>query len=170
MVDQLLGGLFGTQDQDDEPTRRRRAHDFIDRHERGAHDQMSNAEVLQNYRAATAGLSPDDYQRAATDAFRQMSPEQRRELRREMRQRSRDRYGAQDDTPEEMGRAMRQAHEENRGSGGLAGLFGLGGGNDARAGEQQKSGLEGMLDNPLVKVGIAGIAAMAAKKLTEPKG
>ena len=80
MVDQMLGGLFGSQDTDDEPTRRRRAQDFIDRHERGMHHQMSDAEVLQNYRATTAQLSPDEYRQTAKDAMRQMSPEQRREL------------------------------------------------------------------------------------------
>src|SRR4051812_19915312 len=81
MVDQMLGGLFGSQDQDDAPTRQRRVHDFIDRHQRGAHDQMPDAEVLQNYRAATANLSPQEYQQAAAEAMRQMTPEQRRELR-----------------------------------------------------------------------------------------
>ncbi len=30
------------------------------------------------------------------------------------------------------------------------------------------SGLQGVLDNPIVKVAIAGVAAMAAKKLTDP--
>jgi len=32
MVDQFLGGLFGSKDDDDEPTRRKRANDFVDRY------------------------------------------------------------------------------------------------------------------------------------------
>jgi hypothetical protein len=166
MVDQLLGGLFGSNDDEDEPTRRRRARDYVDRYERGAYDQIGDDEVLQNYRAATSQLSPDEYQRAATDAMRQLSPEQRRELRRELKRRSRDRFDAKDDSPEEVARAMQRANQEHEG-GGLAGLFGLGG-SDASGGHSQGGGIGGMLDNPVAKVAMAGVAAMVAKKLTDP--
>ena len=114
MVDQLLGGLFGAKDDDDEPTRRRRARDYVDRYERGAYDQIGDDEVLHNYRTATSHLSPDEYHQAAADAVRQMSPEQRRELRRELKRRSRDRFDAKDDSPEEVARAMQQADQETR--------------------------------------------------------
>lgn len=166
MVDQMLGGLFGSQDQDDEPARRRRAGDFIDRHQRRAHDQMPDAEVLQNYRAATAGLSPEEYQQAAADAFRQMSPEERRELRRYLKRRSNDRINPADDSPEEVAKAMQQANQQQQGDGGLLSHLGLGG--DGGAKMPDTSGLQGVLDNPIVKVAIAGVAAMAAKKLTDP--
>src|SRR3954462_15838172 len=119
MVDQMLGGLFGSQEQDDVPTRQRRAHDFIDRHQRGAHDQMPDAEVLQNYRAATANLSPQEYQQAATDAMHQMTPEQRRELRHYLRHQSNNQINPAGESPEELARAMQQAHQQQQGSGGL---------------------------------------------------
>ena len=171
MVDQFLGGLFGSKDDDDEPTRRKRANDYVDRYERGAYDQMGDDEVLHNYRAATSQLSPDEYQAAATDAVRNMSPEQRRELRRELKHRSNDRFDAKDDSPEEVARAMQQAHQE-QGGGGLAGLFGLGGsngsGSQSQGGQSQGGGIGGMLDNPVAKVAMAGVAAMVAKKLTDP--
>jgi hypothetical protein len=166
MVDQMLGGLFGSQEQDDVPTRQRRAHDFIDRHQRGAHDQMPDAEVLQNYRAATANLSPQEYQQAAADALRQMTPEQRRELRHYLRHRSNDQINPADDSPEEVAKAMQQADQQQKQSGGLLSHFGLGG--DGGAKMPDTSGVQGALDNPLVKVAIAGVAAMAAKKLTDP--
>ena len=166
MVDQLLGGLFGAKDDDDEPTRRRRARDYVDRYERGAYDQIGDDEVLHNYRTATSNLSPDEYQRAAADAVRQLSPEQRRELRRELKRRSRDRFDAKDDSPEEVARAMQRADQEHEG-GGLAGLFGLGG-SDASGSQSQGGGIGGMLDNPIAKVAMAGVAAMVAKKLTDP--
>ena len=166
MVDQLLGGLFGSQDDDDEPTRQRRARDYVDRYERGAYDQIGDDEVLHNYRTATSNLSPDEYQAAAAAAMRNMSPEQRRELRREMKRRSRDRYDAKDDSPEEIARAMQQADQDQE-RGGLAGLFGLGGSDDS-AGQSQGGGIGGMLDNPVAKVAMAGVAAMVAKKLTDP--
>ena len=54
MVDQLLGGLFGAKDDDDEPTRQRRARDYVDRYERGAYDQIGDDEALHNYRTATS--------------------------------------------------------------------------------------------------------------------
>ena len=75
MVDQLLGGLFGSQDDDDEPTRWGRARDFVDRYEqRGAYDQIGDDEVFHNYRAATSRLSPDEYHQAAADAMRPDEP------------------------------------------------------------------------------------------------
>jgi hypothetical protein len=165
MVDQLLGGLFGAQDDDDE-TRRGRARDFADRYERGAYDQLGDDEVIQNYRAAASRLSPEEYQTAVADSLRKMDKEQRRELRREMRRRSRDRYDAADDSPEELAKTMQRADQEEQGGGGLAGLFGLGG--DGRDSGSPGGGLQGVLDNPLAKVAMAGVAAFAAKKLTDP--
>ncbi len=170
MVDKLLGGLFGASQNDDEPAQRQRANDFIDRHQRGAYDQIGDDEALHNYRATTSQLSPDQYQQAATDAFRQMTPEQRRELRHEMKRRSKDRFNPADDSPEEMARTMHQAHQEDSGGGGIAGLFGFGG-NDAdknQKSQPQGGGIGGLFDNPLAKVALAGVAAMAAKKLTDP--
>ena len=167
MVDQLLGGLFGSNEDDDEPTRRGRARDFVDRYERGAYDEIGDDEVIHNYRAAASRLSPDEYQLAAADAMRQLSPEQRRELRRELKRRSRDHFDASDDSPEEIARAMQHADQEEQGGGGLAGLFGLGG-SDPSGNQAQGGGIGGMLDNPVAKVAMAGVAAMVAKKLTDP--
>ena len=174
MVDQLLGGLFGATDQDDEPARRQRARDFVDRYERGAHDQLSDVEVLQNYRAATAGLSPDEYQQVTAEALRQMPKEQRRELKRYMRQQARGRIDLpddDDDSPDMIARVAQQA-EQDKGLGGLLGFLGLG---DDKAApksasqqQQQEGGIDAMIGNPLLKIAVAGIAAMAAKKLTEP--
>jgi hypothetical protein len=169
MVDQLLGGLFGTQDDEDDDRRQRRARDYVDRYERGAFDQMDDDEVLHNYRAAASRLSPDDYETAALDTFRRMSPEERRELRRYLRRRSRDRFDANDDSPEELARAMRRADEEDRPSGGLASLFGLGGDDEPRRQQDGGGSPLGMLDNPLAKVALAGVAAMAAKKFLSPE-
>jgi len=169
MVDQLLGGLFGSNDTDDVETTRKRARDFADRAERNPHDLDPN-EVLQNYQATTSRLSPDQYQRAAEEAFGKMSPEDRRALKREMRQRSRGQgRDDQDDdnSPAALARTAHQAHQENQGSGGLAGLFGFGGG-DNKTVDNAKGGIENVLSNPLAKVAIAGIAAAAAKHLADP--
>src|SRR5918997_3970263 len=80
MVDQLLGGLFGGQDDDDEPVRRQRPTDFIDRYERGRpYDGIGDHEVLQNYQTVAGRLSPQEYEEAAAEAFSRLSPEERRE-------------------------------------------------------------------------------------------
>lgn len=169
MVDQLLSGLFGSNDADDVETQRQRARDFADRAERNPRDLDTN-EVLQNYRATTSRLSPEQYQRAAEEAFSKMSPDERRELKREMRRRARmqnqdDRDD--DDSPTVLAQTAHQAHQQHESGGGLAGLFGLGGGDD-KAPEEAKGGIGGILDNPLAKVAIAGIAAAAAKHLADP--
>lgn len=169
MVDQLLSGLFGSNDDDDVETQRRRARDFADRAERNPRDLDAN-EVLQNYQATTSRLSPEQYQRAAEEAFSKMSPDERRELKREMRRRARmqdQNDGDDDDSPAVLARSAQQAHQEHESGGGLAGLFGLGGSGN-KTDDNAKSGLEGVLDNPLAKVAIAGIAAVAAKHLTDP--
>ena len=174
MVDQLLGGLFGSNDTDDDDARRRRAHDFADRAERNAHDLDPN-EVLQNYQATTSRLSPEQYQRAAEEAFSKMSPEDRRELKREMRKRARqqgqghDRDDDNDDSPAVLAQQAQKAQQEHEGAGGLAGLFGLGG-HDSKPAEtdSNKGGLQDLFDNPLTKVALAGIAAVAAKHLADP--
>jgi hypothetical protein len=166
MVDQSSSSLSGARETSDEPARLGRARDFVDRYERGAYDELDDQEVVQTYRAATTQLSPEEFQRAAAEAFRRMSPEERQELLQELRRRSPERFDAADDSPEEIARTVQRAEQENRG-GGLAGLFGFG---DSAGGERQAQGggLQGMFDNPLVKIGIAGIAAMAAKFLTDP--
>jgi hypothetical protein len=173
MVDRLLGGLFGSQDQDDEPVRRQRANDFIDRYERGATDQMSDAEVLHNYRAATAHLSPDEYRQVTAEALRNMAPEQRRELKRHMRQQARGRINLpddDDDSPEILAHAAYQAEQDHKESGGLLGFLGLGQSDTPTHQSQrpQEGGIDAMIQNPLAKIALAGVAAMAAKKLTEP--
>ena len=167
MVDQLLSGLFGSNDADDAETQRQRARDFADRAERNPRDLDAN-EVLQNYRATTSRLSPEQYQRAAEEAFGRMSPEERKELRREMRRRARMQdQDDDDDSPAVLAQTAQQAHQSHESSGGLAGLFGLGGG-DSHDADTSKGGIGGILDNPLAKVAVAGIAAAAAKHLADP--
>jgi len=61
---------------------------------------------------------------------------------------------------------MQHANQDHEG-GGLAGLFGLGGSN-ASSGQSQSGGIGGMLDNPVAKAAMVDVAAMVAKKLTDP--
>src|SRR5918994_7914148 len=140
VVDQLLGGLFGGQDDEDEPVRRQRASDFIDRYERGRpYDGIDDDEVIQNYRATAGRLSPQEYEEATADAFGRLSREERRELRRRLRQQR----GAQmrdddDDDPRIMAHELSQYRQEGSDDplgglvGGVGGMLGGGGGRQVR--------------------------------------
>src|SRR5918997_5903884 len=153
MVDQLLGGLFGGQDDDDEPVRRQRATDFIDRYERGRpYDGIGDDEVIQNYQTVAGRLSPQEYEEAAADAFGRLSPEERRELRRRMRQqRGAEMRDDDDDDPRLMARELSQYRQQGSddplggllGGGGLGGVLGgmMGGGGGSTPGRGAQGGL-----------------------------
>ena len=176
MVDQLLGGLFGGQDDEDEPVRRQRATDFIDRYERGRpYDGIGDDEVIQNYQMAAGRLSPQEYEEATADAFGRLSREERRELRRRMRQQR----GAQmrdddDDDPRSMARELSQYRQQGSddplgglfGGGSGGGLGGMLGGMMGGGGSPQASGSQGdLLGGPLGKAVLGGVAAFAMKRM-----
>jgi len=165
MVDQLLGGLFGGADDDDDDRRTGRARDFVSRYEQGApHEGYDDDEVIQNYRAMERRMSPQDFEEAASQAFGRMSPEDRRQYRQMMRERSGGRLDPGSDDPRELARASSRYRQED--SGGLLGMFGLGG-DDGKRGDlvSGQAGGGGMLDSPIAKAALAGIGAMAMKKM-----
>jgi len=168
MVDQLLGGLFGGQDDDDDDRRRNRARDFVSRYEQGSpHEGYDDDEVIHNYRTAEQMMSHEDFEEAATGAFGRMSPSDRQQMREMMRQRTGGRYSVDSDDPRELARAAARYRQEDSSGGGLLSMFGLGGGGGggdlmsaARGG-----GGGGMLDSPVAKAALAGIGAMAMRKM-----
>ncbi len=170
MVDQLLGGLFGAQDSDDDEMRRSRAHDFVSRYEQGPPDQgYDDDEVYQNYRAASSRLPQDQYEDAAAEAFNRLSPGERGELMRIIDERSGGRYRADSDDPHDLARAASRFRQEDSGGGDLADLLGFGGSSsgaggllDAVRGDRDGGG---MLNSPIAKAALAGVAAMAMKKM-----
>lgn len=107
------------------------------------------------------------YEEAAGETFGRMSPQDRKQLRREMKQRGGDRFQAESDDPRELARATSRYRQEDSGGGGLAGLFGMGGGGGGRGDlvDGSRGGGGGLLDNPLAKVALGGVAAMAMKKM-----
>jgi len=184
-MDKMLGGLFGTQDTADETVRQTQAKDFVNRFETGLpHEGYSDEEAVHNYRQVAGRISPQQFEEAAGETYGKMSKEQRKELRREMKQRSGGKFAVDSDDPREMARATAQYHQQDADGGGLAGLFGMGGGQQQQpqgqggglggmiggvlGGGQQQGAQQGggsMLDNPLAKVAMGGIAAMAMKKM-----
>ena len=173
MVDQLLGGLFGSQDDDDDDRRRSRARDFVSRFEQGApHEGYDDDEVIQNYRSVAGRLSPEEYEEAASEAFGRLSPQERRQLAELMQQRSGGRFAVQTDDPRDLARATSRFRQQDSDGGGLASLFGFGGGDggkgdllSAARGGGGGGGMGGMLDSPVAKAALAGVAAMAMKKM-----
>jgi len=157
-MDSLFGGLFGDQDDDDDDRRRSRAQDFIGRYEQGSPYQgYSGQEAFHNYQRVAGRMSPQDLEESAAEAFQRMSPQERMQYAQMMQQQGGVQFsGGQMDDPRQLARMTAQIHQQR--PGGLGALFG-GGGN--RGG----GGAGDMLDNPLAKAALGGIAAMAMKRM-----
>src|SRR5262249_52500483 len=155
LLDALLGG-GGREDN----------HAFLQRFENGPPwEGYSDQEVLKRYGTVAGQASAQEYQQAATDAFGRLSPEQRVEFGRLLQQRAREQHAAvsgldqsgikdfQD--AQQLARLTGEVHQQ---PGLLRSLLGEGSG----GGQSQQAGL---LSNPLAKAALAGIAAMAIKRV-----
>ena len=146
----LLSGLFG-QDTRDEDVQR-----FDDTYQRGQAADFDDQEVQQRYRQVLRNGPPQLVEDAHADAFAQLSPDQRREMASRLRAQAaqldqpytdpydRDEY---DEDPRTLARMAQQAEQRNPNV--LDQLFG---------------GQPGPLNNPMVKMAMAGAAAMAARR------
>jgi hypothetical protein len=170
MVDQLLGGLFGGQDDEDEPVRRQRAADFIQRYEQGRpYDGIDDDEVIHNYQTVAGRLSPQEYEEATAESLGRLSREERRELRRRLRQQRGGQIDTDDDDdPRLMARELSQYRQQGSDDplGGLSGMLGgmLGGGGSSNQGGSSGGDL---LGGPLGKAVLGGVAAFAMKKMMD---
>jgi hypothetical protein len=148
----LLDGLLGAMGQQG-------AGDFIRRFERGAPwDGIADHEALDHYGRVAGGLPPDEYRQSAQEAFSRFSPDERRQYGELLRaQARRQDFGlqdleGQDDRLQDPGMlADMTARLHGAGPGVLRGVLGGGGG--------------GALSSPLAKAALAGIAAMAMKRM-----
>ncbi len=173
MVDNMLGGLFGGPDDD---RVRSQARDFVNRYEQGQpHEGYGRDEVLDNFNRASQAVGDDDMRDAAREAFKRMSPEQRREYKRAMRQRGARGFERDDDNddPEVLAQSTqtfmkeRPAQQDSGGGGLFGGLFG--GGQDQQRSSTQPQQQDDFLDNPAVKAAMAGMAAFAMKKVLDKR-
>lgn len=150
----LLDGLLGA-------VGRQGAGDFIQRYERGAPwDGIDDREALDHYGRVAGALPEDEYRRSAEEAFARFSPDERRQYGELLRQQARRQdFGFQDldgdgrddrlQDPRTLADMTSRLH--GAGPGVLRGVLGGGGG--------------GALSNPLAKAALAGIAAMAMKRV-----
>jgi len=170
----LLQGLLGAD-------QRQGLEEFAGRYEQGAPwDGVSDEEAVERYRQVARALPPDEYQDAARQAFERLSPEQRVEFGRYVQQQAHQRGitdfdgDGVDDRYQDAGQlAAMTARAEQRQPGMLEQLIGaVGGGGfgSASAGQQASPGARqqsggGLLNSPIAKAALAGIAAFAVRKV-----
>ena len=154
----LLGQLLGGGQ------RREEYQDFVNRYDTGAPwDGISDQEARSRYQQVAPQLSPEMYQESAQEAFSRLTPQQRLQLGQHLQQQTRqqgynipdlNRDGIDDrlQDPAYLAQATGQLQQQQPGI--LGDLLGGGGG-----------GGQGMLQNPVAKAALAGIAAVAVKKM-----
>lgn len=147
----LLEGLLGAVGQQG-------AGDFIQRYERGSPwDGVGDRETLDHYGRVAGALGPEEYRQSAEATFSRFSPDERRQYGQHLAQQARQQdFGVPDDArayedPRALADMTAQLH--GAGPGVLRGLLGGGAGGG------------GALANPLAKAALAGIAAMAMKRV-----
>jgi hypothetical protein len=155
LLDRLLGG----------PEKRTEYQDFIDRYDRGSpYDSIDDREAVERYGQIAPELSRDQYRESAAEAFSRLSPAERAEFSHWLRTRASERgvsipdYDLNDDgiddrmqdDPGELAEMTTEVRDKE------PSIF-----------EQilGKGGTGGRFDNPIAKIAIAGIAAMAASRL-----
>ena len=157
----VLGG--GRQQQDFQ--------DFIGRYEQGPPwTGVSDQEAVSRYRQVAPQVPPDVYQQSAQEAFARLSPQERLQLAQYVRQRAQQQQidvpdlnqdGIDDrlQDPRYLAQATGRLHQQDPGL--LGQLLGGGG----RGGGGGGGGAADVLGHPLAKAALAGIAAMAAKRM-----
>lgn len=160
----FLQNIFGSGQEVEHDYR-----DFVNRYEQGLpHEGYSDEEVSRRYQQVSRQVPPDVYQDSAQEAFSRMSPQERMQFGQNLRSSAQQQnlnfpdldQDGQDDRfqdPNYLAQATGRIHQQQpdmlgqlmNGVGGLTG--GTNGGNP--------------LGNPLVKGALAGIAAMAVKKM-----
>ena len=167
LLDGLMGGLTGGQAGAGGGIA-----DFIQRFDRGApYDGIGDKEALDHYGAVAGKLSPQEYRESAEQAFARLSPDERRQFADFLRSRAQQHGqpfpdangdGVDDRLQDPRGLAEATARLHERGPGVLRGMLQ---GSAAGGG-----GAGGLLANPMAKVALAGIAAMAMRRMTGGRG
>jgi hypothetical protein len=154
----LFDNLFGGQ-------QRQESEDFVNRYQQGhPSDGYSEEEMMQRYQTVVGNIPEDVYEQSAEESFARLSPQERKEFFQFLRQRAQQQQGAQDFTdlnqdgvddryqdPHELAQLTTRMRQQQPGF--LEQLFGGGG--------------QGMLGNPLAKGALAGIAAIAMRKMMQ---
>ena len=141
--------------------------DFVKRYEQGDPSEgYSDQEVLKRYGEVSHAVPPDEYAQAAQEALGKLSPEERAEFLEMLQERAAARGvklpGKVASDPRDLGEVLTDLHEK---PGQLRDI--LGGGNIGQP-QAQASGsnpITDMLSSPMAKAVLAGIAAIAVKRM-----
>jgi hypothetical protein len=169
---ELLQGFLG------DPQKQQGMNNFVQKYNEGHPSQgYSDDEVVQHFQQVAPHMSGSQMQNSAEQSFERLSPEERQQFAQWLRQRAKQKNvqlhpkyqqanPQQDQNPgflAEMLGSMTGGGAAGAGGGSTAStLMGLLGGG---AGGAAGGGSSGMFGNPLAKAAMAGITAMAAKKL-----
>ncbi len=163
MLSQMLGG----------GQRRQEYQDFVNRYDQGAPwDGVSDQEAYDRYQQVAPQLSPEMYQQSAQEAFSRMTPQQRLQLGQHLQQQSRQQgynipdfnQDGIDDRLQDPSFLAQATGRLNQQQPGILGQI-LGGGGGGGQGMLGGGGGQGMLESPIAKAALAGIAAMAVKNM-----
>jgi hypothetical protein len=157
----LLDDLMGNQQKQQE------YQNFANQYDQGpAMQSVPDQEVMNRYQQVATQLPPDQYERAATQAFMRMSPEERTQFGQYVQQQTVQQGYAtpamqqlspqQYQDPGALAQMATQLHQQQPGLLGQLLGGGIGGGN---------GGSGSMLSNPIAKAALAGITAMAVKEV-----
>lgn len=164
LLDQLMGGGQQRQQYDD----------FVGRYDRGApYDGISDDEAASRYREVSREISPRDYEASAEEAFSRMAPQERTQFARMLQERTRgfddfqdfNRDGIDDryQDPRTLAQVTSRVHQQQPGV--LEQLLGGATGGGMNRGMGGGMGGGSAMENPLARAAMAGIAAMAVKKM-----
>ena len=171
MLQNMLGG---------QPQKRQQYQDFVSRYDQGPPWQgIDDDEAIDRYEEVAQHLPPDQYEESAYEAFQRMSPQDRRQFSQYLRQQARQQnfsfpdldHDGIDDRFEQDPRLMAQTvGRMHRQDPRMFGQLATGGrmrqrrqGQRPQQRRQQKQ--KSPLDNPMAKAALAGIAAIAVKKM-----
>ena len=173
MLEGLLGGGKQRSDWDD----------FVGRYDQGApYDGISDQEALQHYQQVAPHLPPEQWQAAAQDSFSRLAPQERLQLGQYLQQGAQqrgvnfpdlNRDGVDDrlQDPRYLAQMAGQMRQQQPGlfSQLLGGAMGGGGmsGGGMSGGSGAMGGVGQMLNNPIAKAALAGIAATAVQRMMQ---
>jgi hypothetical protein len=140
--------------------------DFVNRYEQGHPSEgYSDQEVLKRYGEVSDAVSPDQYAKAAQEALGKLSPEERAAFVKMLQERAAARGVTLSrevkPEPKELGQILTDLHQK---PGQLRDMLG-GGDVQSRGQAPESSPIGAMLASPMAKAVLAGIAAMAIKRM-----
>ena len=143
--------------------------DFVKRYEQGDPSEgYSDQEVLKRYGEVSHAVPPGQYAQAAQEALGKLSPEERAEFLKMLQERAAARGvklpGKVASDPKDLGKVLTDLHEK---PGQLRDILGPG---DAQSQGQAPGSnpITDMLSSPMAKAVLAGIAAIAVKRMMGP--